>query len=71
VSEQQQQPLTEQLSLRLSIGQRDYLRREMARLRREIPPVQVSEADVVRMLIDGAVQREWALSQDVHAGRTP
>jgi hypothetical protein len=47
--------LTEQLSLRLSPDHRAYLRGQVEEMKRGIPPVQVSEADVIRILIERAI----------------
>lgn len=58
------QTLTEQLSLRISTEHRAYLRGQVEAMRRGIPPVQVTEADVVRILIARAIQAEWEHSPD-------
>lgn len=44
--------LTEQLSLRLSIEQREHLKEMARRMSMNTPPVKVTEADAIRTLIE-------------------
>jgi hypothetical protein len=48
--------LTEQLSLRLTPGQREYLRDQATTLMGGNPPIRVTESDIMRVLINRAIQ---------------
>jgi hypothetical protein len=44
--------LTEQLSLRLSIEQREYIKKMAHTLSGGVPPLKLTEADVIRIIIN-------------------
>lgn len=50
----EREALDQQIAVRLSAPQREYLRRQAAQLSEKVAPLQAGEADVVRMLIDEA-----------------
>lgn len=51
--------LDQQISLRVSAGHREFLRRKLEDLKQDSPiPRKITEADVVRHLIEEAAQRE-------------